>query len=108
MKTYNITVTAEELDNLICGLWAEISEFCCCRDDRVPYETLVAKLDRIRNPLKVVEIDPGIRELVDLCGGHCPCAIERTEDTLCPCKEFREQTEPGECRCGRFAKVVVE
>lgn len=58
--------------------------------------------------MKVVEIDPGIRELVDICGGHCPCAIEWSEDTLCPCKEFREQTEPGGCRCGRFEKVVVK
>ena len=38
--------------------------------------------------------------------GYCPCAIDKTEDTKCPCKEFREQKEPGECHCGRFEKVV--
>ena len=39
-------------------------------------------------------------------GGYCPCRIERTPDTKCMCKDFREQTEPGECYCGRFEKVV--
>ena len=34
---------------------------------------------------------------------HCPCAIIKTEDTKCPCKEFREQ-ETGECNCGLYVK----
>lgn len=55
--------------------------------------------------LTVKEIDPTVRELVEQCDGYCPCAIYQTEDTRCPCKEFREQTEPGECRCGRFEKL---
>lgn len=58
--------------------------------------------------LKIVEINPGIREDVEACGGYCPCAIFRTADTKCMCKEFREQTEPGECHCGRFEKVEVK
>lgn len=36
---------------------------------------------------------------------YCPCSLERTSDTLCPCKEFRDQTTEGECHCGRFIKV---
>ena len=36
---------------------------------------------------------------------YCPCRLERTKDTLCPCKEFRDQTAEGECHCGRFVKV---
>lgn len=36
---------------------------------------------------------------------YCPCAITRSEDTICMCKEFREQDYPGECHCGRFIKV---
>lgn len=37
--------------------------------------------------------------------GHCPCRLTKTKDTLCPCREFREQTEPGECHCGIYYKV---
>ena len=58
--------------------------------------------------LKVIEIDPGIRELVADNDGYCPCMIYQNEDTLCPCKEFREMNEPGECHCGRYEKVEVE
>ena len=36
---------------------------------------------------------------------HCPCSLEKTPDTKCMCKEFREQTE-GMCHCGLFIKVV--
>ena len=36
--------------------------------------------------------------------GFCPCRLAKTEDTKCPCKEFREQ-ESGECHCGLFAKT---
>lgn len=38
--------------------------------------------------------------------GYCPCELIQNEDTKCMCKKFREQTEPGECCCGRFVKVV--
>jgi len=36
--------------------------------------------------------------------GYCPCLLEKTEDTKCICKEFREQNYPGECHCGRYIK----
>lgn len=55
--------------------------------------------------LKIIEINPGIREAVKAAGGYCPCAIEHNPDTKCLCKAFREQDKPGECHCGRFAKV---
>jgi len=35
--------------------------------------------------------------------GYCPCALKKTPDTKCRCKEFREQIargEPGACHCG--------
>lgn len=35
---------------------------------------------------------------------HCPCRLEKTPDTLCMCKEFREQEE-GLCHCGLYRKV---
>ena len=37
--------------------------------------------------------------------GFCPCRIERTPDTKCPCKEFRDMTN-GECHCGLYIKVA--
>lgn len=36
--------------------------------------------------------------------GYCPCELEKNKDTKCICKNFREQTDPGECHCGRFVK----
>ncbi len=35
--------------------------------------------------------------------GYCPCRIEKTTDTKCMCKEFREQ-ESGVCHCGLYKK----
>ena len=37
--------------------------------------------------------------------GYCPCMINKTADTKCPCKEFREQDFEGECHCGRYLKI---
>ena len=50
---------------------------------------------------------PSIKELVVANNGYCPCAIEKTPDTKCMCKEFREQKEPGLCHCGLYEKVIV-
>lgn len=30
---------------------------------------------------------------------YCPCRLDRTVDTICPCREFREE---GHCHCGLF------
>lgn len=56
-------------------------------------------------PLKIIEINPEIRKAVKENQGYCPCAILKTDDTECMCKEFREQTMPGPCHCGLYAKV---
>ena len=37
--------------------------------------------------------------------GYCPCRLEHTPDTKCPCKEFRDQETEGECNCGLYVKV---
>ena len=55
--------------------------------------------------MKIIERDPDFAVLVEENGGYCPCAIEKNEDTICPCKDFREQ-DSGLCHCGRFEKVV--
>ena len=54
--------------------------------------------------MTVKEVNPTIKELVEENEGFCPCAIEKNEDTRCPCKDFREQETPGECHCGRYEK----
>lgn len=36
--------------------------------------------------------------------GYCPCRKEKTADTKCMCKEFREQEE-GTCHCGLYIKT---
>jgi len=36
--------------------------------------------------------------------GYCPSKSERSEDTKCHCKEYREQ---GVCKCGLYLKIPV-
>ena len=36
--------------------------------------------------------------------GYCPCELQKTQDTKCMCKAFREQTTPGPCHCGLYVK----
>lgn len=55
--------------------------------------------------MKVIECDPSVKALVLQNDGYCPCAVVRTPDTKCMCKEFREQKTAGKCHCGRFEKV---
>ena len=39
--------------------------------------------------------------------GYCPCALTKTQDTVCMCKDFRE-TEEGMCHCGLYIKIKEE
>ena len=48
-----------------------------------------------------------VTEAVKKADGYCPCMLQRTPETKCICKEFKDQTETGECHCGRFLKVEV-
>lgn len=44
-----------------------------------------------------------MREKIKRNGGYCPCKIDKTSDTKCRCKQFRDQIEqgiPGYCHCG--------
>lgn len=56
--------------------------------------------------MKIIEANPGFGDAVRDNDGYCPCMIEKTPDTKCMCREFREQDGPGHCHCGRFEKVV--
>ena len=54
------------------------------------------------------EIVAKIKEGLEKKGGYCPCRLERSEDTKCICKEFREQiADPsfeGYCHCLLYYK----
>lgn len=56
----------------------------------------------IPNPDK--DIYNQVTEAVKKNDGYCPCELIKNDDTKCMCKAFKEQTEPGECHCGRFIK----
>lgn len=49
------------------------------------------------------ELEDTIRKALKDNDGYCPCRVQKTEDTKCMCKEFREQTN-GECHCGLYYK----
>lgn len=37
--------------------------------------------------------------------GYCPCSLQKTPETKCMCKEFRDMVkrgETGECHCGLY------
>lgn len=60
--------------------------------------------------MKVVEVnDPEIvseiREQLKANDGYCPCRLNKTPETKCMCKEFRDQIKagaPGVCHCGLY------
>ena len=57
----------------------------------------------IKNPN--AEIYKNVTKAVQDNNGYCPCMLNKSADTKCPCKEFREQTNEGECHCGRYLKI---
>lgn len=59
----------------------------------------------IKNPDE--EVFKSIMAEVKANSGHCPCRLQITPATKCPCKEFRESTTEGECHCGAYRKVLV-
>ena len=59
------------------------------------------KIKLSNNKGLVAEIKQKLKEN----NGYCPCRLIKTEDTKCPCREFREQTEQGECHCGLLVKA---
>lgn len=57
----------------------------------------------VRNPNAKVADE--VAEAVKNNDGYCPCKIDRTPDTKCMCREFRECAEPGLCHCGLYGKI---
>ncbi len=60
---------------------------------------------RLNQDEKIVK---AIKEGLTKKGGYCPCRLEKTEDTKCMCKEFRDQiADPnyeGYCHCMLYYK----
>ena len=54
------------------------------------------------------ELVAKVQEGLKRTGGYCPCRLERTPDTKCMCKEFRDQiADPkyeGYCHCLLYYK----
>ena len=54
------------------------------------------------------EIAELVKQGLKETGGYCPCRRERTEDTKCMCREFRDQiADPafeGFCHCQLYYK----
>ncbi len=54
------------------------------------------------------EVVAAIKDGLEKNDGYCPCRFDRTEDTKCICKEFKEQiADPdfeGYCHCLLYYK----
>lgn len=49
-----------------------------------------------------------VRKRLKENNGYCPCALTKTKDTKCKCKNFRDQVsrgETGSCICGLWIAV---
>ena len=58
------------------------------------------------------ELVSSIREKLKENNDHCPCALKKTEDTKCMCKDFRDMIESKSvgsyCHCGLYHIVEEE
>ena len=49
-----------------------------------------------------------LRSVMEKNGGYCPCRIQRTDENICVCAEFRDQiADPdfeGFCHCKLYYK----
>lgn len=52
------------------------------------------------------EVAENIQKAIDNNGGYCPCALAKTPETKCMCREFVESQISGWCRCGLYYKEV--
>ena len=54
------------------------------------------------------EVVKTVKEGLERTGGYCPCRLDRSDDTKCICKEFREQIKDpdfeGYCHCLLYYK----
>lgn len=48
MKKFNVILTEDEIDNLICGCSAQISDYCISDEEEKPFKLLIEKLKSIK------------------------------------------------------------
>ena len=60
------------------------------------------KMKMVKNDDK--EFVRGLKKMLKANNGFCPNQPERTPDTKCPCKLYRENNE---CLCGMYIKIPV-
>lgn len=69
-----------------------------------PWEVIVIKVSYNTDESIVQKIKEGLKKT----GGYCPCKLERSDDNLCMCKEFKEQIKDpdyeGYCHCMLYYK----
>lgn len=46
-----------------------------------------------------------IRQKIKDNDGYCPCKFEKTDENKCPCREFLDGEELGQCHCGLYVKI---
>lgn len=73
----------------------------CCIKFTDTNHTKNLKIRKVSDKETVKRLQKAVKEN----DGYCPCELQKTPDTKCICKAFREQTEPGECHCGLYIKV---
>lgn len=56
----------------------------------------------IRNP--DAEQRQAVIRRINKKNGYCPSKFNINQDTICPCKEFRQH---GDCECGLYLKIPV-
>ena len=54
-----------------------------------------------------MELRKEIIEKLKTNDGYCPCALVKSPDTVCMCKEFRDMEE-GTCHCGLYVKEKID
>ena len=91
-----------------CDFVTEIRRFVWYHKDTTKKEVVYMKIKL--NPDQ--EIVQTVREGLKRTGGYCPCRMERTEETKCMCKEFKDQiADPnyeGVCHCMLYYKSLQD
>lgn len=73
--------------------------------EKHPTETAVISLAEDK------ELVQEIRAAIKENNGYCPCRLEKTPDTKCMCKDFRDQINRGEqgaCHCGLYVFTIIQ
>ena len=73
---------------------------------RIPTQMRKSVMKITINPEVTKEFIEEVKKAIKDNGGHCPCAIKKSKDTLCMCKIFRDM-ESGICPCGLYCKTVA-